>query len=247
MSPKQLGSSGRCRLCGKSPVQLVDAHIIPTSLYGDAVKDPRGPAKLMTNTKGVFPKRSHTGIYEKNIVCEPCEARFSPWDDHASQVFIKSEPEPIRHGKEIVGYLYGTPDYRKLKLFFISLIWRMHWSSNPYFDGVNLSRTQEKQVRSMILDTQPGNPDQYSVVVSRFTNELPAFVHPFHERYDGIGVYRVHFWQHSVLVKVTTMKFEADRRRFQLTPGQDLIALSTEFGESNEIDVLRKVLTEAYD
>lgn len=126
-----------CKLCGQN-AKLIKAHIIPKSLYKDLRDSDGGVSKLITNTVGVHSKRIPVGLYDPQIVCEDCERFFSPWDDYAKWFFEKNVPNPVIDKGRIVAYDYGITDYKNLKLFFISLLWRAHASSQPFFGRIDL-------------------------------------------------------------------------------------------------------------
>lgn len=232
-----------CRLCGKDGVKLVKAHVIPRSMYGDALKDPTGPAKLITNAEGQHDRRSPVGIYDSNIVCTQCETLFSPWDNYAHELFFKKEAdEKIVHNGEVLGFRYAAPDYLRLKLFFVSLLWRAHWCSDKFFSGVDIG-PYEKIARKMILNGDPRDPETFAVVLARFHDDQHGgFLHPFRERYDNVSVYRFFFSRHVAYIKVDKQRTAATFRQAVLKPETDLLIFARELSGSNELDVMRKLV-----
>ena len=52
-------------------------------------------------------------------------------------------------------------DYAKMKLFLLSLLWRMGVSQLHFFSGITLGH-QEKRLRRMLLDNDPGSAERYA-------------------------------------------------------------------------------------
>jgi hypothetical protein len=80
-----------CKLCQQEVTALVKAHVIPRSFFEI---DPRLAApRLITNSKGIYPKKIPVGVYDRTIVCGECEKRFSDCDDYAARLLLRSERE----------------------------------------------------------------------------------------------------------------------------------------------------------
>ena|SRR5712691_1790305 len=91
-----------CRLCGTEQ-RPIKAHVVPEGFFR-ALRDHSGVPELRTNTRGVPPKRAPVGVYDKAILCSPCDNVFSPWDKHAQDVLLRdfSESTAISHGDAVV-------------------------------------------------------------------------------------------------------------------------------------------------
>ena len=126
-----------CKLCGEER-PLVEAHIIPESMY--PFDEPREPLLMVPSTPDIYPGRSRRGVYDRELVCGRCEAKFSPWDDYAYRLLSK---EPGEHDYTYVDgeprvYTVTRYDYAKLKLFFVSLLWRASESNQSFFAHVSV-------------------------------------------------------------------------------------------------------------
>jgi hypothetical protein len=140
----------KCKLTGIDG-RPVKAHIIPKSFY---VKDPgeRKPNKIITNTKGVYPKKSPIGIYDETIVTEEGERIFTSWDDYAAELLLakKSDFKKRFNKGECIAFEIENYDYEKLKLFFLSVLWRASVSSHEFFKKVKLGG-HENIIRDALL------------------------------------------------------------------------------------------------
>ena len=126
----------QCKFC-RQERKLVEAHVIPRSFFEI---DPANPPRLASNKDGVFPKRSPAGMYDTQLVCEDCERMFSPFDDYAQRLLVanREAAKPIYDGEQPIAYIYEAYDYQKLKLFFLSLLWRASESSHNFYRRIKL-------------------------------------------------------------------------------------------------------------
>ena len=83
-----------CSLCGCDK-KLINAHVIPRSFHEPMKQGGQTPI-IITSKPGEYPKRSPIGVYDKEIVCENCEAIFSPWDDYGNK-FLTQELDEARY------------------------------------------------------------------------------------------------------------------------------------------------------
>lgn len=213
-------STGKCLLCGANDAKLVRAHIIPKSLYGDALAQDSGPTQLMSITKGRNPKRTQIGIYDSSIICEECERRFAPWDDYAHELFFETKSTRILEKNGVViGYQFDNVDYSKLKLFFISLLWRAHASKHDFFKHVDLGSFAAR-ARQMILDRDPGDFQEFGIHVIRFDSYLAeAFLNPSRNRlFENINIYNFYFARHHAIIKVDNRKYSKPFQGLMLKP-----------------------------
>ena len=240
---------GTCKLCEKENIAMAKCHVIPRALYGKSLKDPLGPAKLITNTPGHYPKKTRIGIYDSGIVCQACEQRFGPWDDYANTLLLRSDPdEVLEKGDQRGAYIYKKPDYKRLKLFFMSMLWRAHHSTQDFFKGVQLKTKLEKKLRALVRMGQPGTRETFAVFLARFDDSMAeAFMHPFHERYEGVGVYRFFFSMHVAYIKVTNQPLPQTFRPMALAPDRDLVILAREFRGSKELAAFRQLMAAQQD
>lgn len=236
-----------CKLTGKagSPVK---AHIVPESFY--LIRPEQGPLRLVTNTPGRFPKRSPVGLYDSTIVTAEGEACFAPWDSYAAELLLHGFPTatPLKQDQgQIVGYEYSSFDYTKLKLFFLSVLWRAGASSYEFFKRVNLGPHFEV-LRNMLFNADPGRPDEYAVVLAVFDDdpEWAKIMDPFPGRYgrNGIRFYCLYVGNFIAYVKVDKRPADAPMRELQVTPDAPLRILRRAYAESKERRIMAKIVKE---
>jgi hypothetical protein len=238
-----------CKLCGENR-PLVKAHVQPESFFRAlAATDSSGPPLIVSNRQGAPTKRSPIGVYDSTILCAACEARFGPWDDYAARVLINeldAELRPLSANGEILAFLRPSFDYEKLKLFFISVLWRAAVSSMPYFASVRLG-PHEEMTRLAVLRADPGSPHHFSVVLARriaspaMEGFAASMISPFREKLDGINVVRMYFGRVIAYLKVDQQPFRSPFDEVMLAPNR-LLMLAQEFDGGKDLHAMREIV-----
>lgn len=125
-----------CKLCNKDKI-LIDSHIIPKFFFKYLYPDNKiqgESLQLVGGPRGVSLK-SRTGLYEK-LLCVNCDNKIGYYDNYAKSIFIDGTPEP--YPKSDKAYLIRNVNYKSLKLFLISLLWRSSISSLSFFSRINV-------------------------------------------------------------------------------------------------------------
>lgn len=157
----------RCKLTGTLGPS-VKAHIIPKSFYEFSDTNP-GPAYILrVDREGSRRNKSPKGEYDSSIVTVEGERLFSEFDDYAARFLIRRGQEITVHhdGETILAISIGDYDYRKLKMFFVSLLWRASASKRPFFEKVQLTSAAEEGLRRRIVNGDPGGRDDLPVILA---------------------------------------------------------------------------------
>src|ERR1051326_1929174 len=157
----------RCKLCGLDK-KLIEAHVIPRSFFRIDPQE-KQPSRLVTNVEGRYAQKIPKGVYDASIVCEECERTFSGWDDYADELFLKSwdKFEKITHEGQEIGYSLPSYDYPKLKLFFLSVLWRAAVSDHVMFAKIDLG-PRELPLKESVLRSEAGDINHFGVVLQAF-------------------------------------------------------------------------------
>lgn len=177
-----------CRLTGIEGLG-VDSHIIPRSFYrwkGFQATIRKHELIALQGNDSYLPQRATAkGIYDNSILVSEGEKLLSEWDDYACDLLVrlKADGQPVFVDGKEAGLEIAEYDYTKLKLFFISVLWRAHTTKQQFFGNVELEDSHEKKIRQMILDRSPGEVDDYPVTIGYCENNkggwLPI-VSPWH-------------------------------------------------------------------
>ena len=234
----------KCKLTLKEGVGI-KAHIIPRCFYEIDYTD-KIPLKIINSSnEKVYPQRSHVGIYDSDIVTKDGEAILQLLDDYACNLLIKniSSAKPVFDNEALQIDNY---DYRKLKLFFLSILWRASVSRHQFFKKISLGPHKE-EIRSALLKNDAGDSDFYSVTLFMFdkpTNGVPI-LSPERRKLNGINYYKFYLSHFLVLVKVDSKPQEEPWRSTCMENGKPLYILTREFLSSKERGLM-KVMAENF-
>ena len=153
-----------CKLC-QNDRELRNSHIIPEFLYKTLYEE-SGRFNELNLDKGRN-KFHQKGIRER-LLCDECEQLFSKYERYASlllnggyELLVLPEP-PVVHFKNI--------DYRKFKIFALSILWRAGVSTNKAYSQVELGKHEER-LRLLLLSESPGRQDEYPFVLMPVMHE----------------------------------------------------------------------------
>ena len=233
-----------CKLCEKSD-DFGKSHIIPKSFFlnGGTTDE----VLIVAYSKGgEFPKRRRIGEFDKEILCKECEKKFDAWDDYAKLLLI-DEIDNFHEIKneegEIIALSRDSFDYKKIKLFFISVLWRAGVSKRQFFEKVSLG-PHEDTLREMILARDPGDKETYLVQPYRF-NAMPdgiPIIMPIHIRSSyGFQYYRIYLGRIFYDVKVDSRKTPKKYSLGGIEKGKPLLIPNSDIKEMDEYNILKQV------
>jgi hypothetical protein len=232
---------GLCRFCLEQR-QLIEAHIIPKGFFERIRSD---EPNILVNESD-YPKRSPQGIYDKGILCGPCDNIIGKWDQYAQEVLTMNMSgfTLIAEGQNIGGWERPEYNYELLKLFFISLVWRASICTHSFYAGIDIGRKFEEQARQMLRDGRAGGAHDFGVVIARFVEPLGhAFFYPHTERMNGINHVRFYLAGFIAYMKVDRRHYDAGLEHFLLADGEPLRIIKRSIHQGGEAEVFSKILS----
>ncbi len=229
-----------CRGCGEDK-KLVKAHIIPESFFRTMKADSERIFQVIDKFEKEWQhkKRIPIGVYDKEILCNDCERKFQLFDDYGFKILFESKRTEIKINGEIAFYKTDKIDYKLLKLFFISVIWRASISKQLAFASVNLGKLEDI-AKSHIWNDEPGSPDDFSFQLTKFIdtdNEYEkAMLAPERIRFYGVNYYKFYLCGYILLIKADS-RGTPDKyllNTFKIRRDQDLLILAKDFSGSDE-------------
>lgn len=157
-----------CSLC-RNNVELKKSHIIPEFLY-KTLYDKKHRFHVLSTSTETPHRLLHKGLYER-LLCEDCEQKFSAWEHYASLALNGGIPLIISHKNNLI--CISGLDYKKFKLFQLSILWRAGISKLSFFKNVQLGIHSEK-IRKLLLSNEPGAHSRYGCVMIGITHEGEA-------------------------------------------------------------------------
>ena len=156
-----------CRLCRKLAT-LRHSHILPEFFYSSVYDDLHRTMLVSSSEKE---KLIQKGVREY-LLCQECETKLSRYEGYAIKVI--QNIQNFEHDSNGSFIFSNDIDYKPLKLFQLSILWRGSVSTNQMFANVNLGKHEER-VRMMLAQENPGKAADYGCFIMRI-NE-PQKIH----------------------------------------------------------------------
>jgi hypothetical protein len=129
------------------------------------------------------------GLRER-LLCDECERRLSNYEDYARDVFFGNAI--TRPTQCPTGLRFAELKYKPLKLFFMSLLWRLSVTTLDYYKGMNLGRHQERLRQQLVSDDAADYltyPCMITAVMIDNKHFPDVIVPPSRTRFDGQRVW----------------------------------------------------------
>lgn len=92
------------------------------------------------------------------LLCNDCEQHINEYEKYANSAMFYEQPKSISQNHKIA--VIGGIDYKLMKLFQLSILWRASVSSLETFSEIKLGLHQER-LRKMVLNNIPGKYADY--------------------------------------------------------------------------------------
>ncbi len=232
----------KCKFCGNDK-RLINAHIIPAGFFR-RFSQPGKSLTIKTNRTGEYDKRSWIGVYDKGIVCSDCERIWREWDDYA-QKLLAEEPlngQALYHGHQRIAYLVKDFEYKKLKLFFISMAWRASVSNHQFYSKISLGEF-EGIAKEHIAKADPGNNEDFSVTLAKFDHPLAkSTLDPHEDKHSGVSYLRFYLASYIAYIKVDHKPTPMPLSQFALAENRPLYILCRDFTKSKELELMKELI-----
>jgi hypothetical protein len=202
---------------------------------------------LLTNRRGTYPKKSPVGVYDKSILCKPCDNTFSPWDKHAQDVLIRefSDASTVRDEGRTIAWTIPRFDYGRLKLFFLSLLWRASISTHPFYERVVIGPF-EQHLLAMLKAEDPGPPEAFAVTLAHFDDPTyTAMLDPHPERWFGVNYVRFYLAGFVAHIKVDRRPSPDLLSAFVIRDGVPIVVVRRDAHKGKDAMVMRDIARKA--
>jgi hypothetical protein len=233
----------KCRYCD-ADTKLIEAHIIPEAFFKE-LKIASGPLQVLSSQVEAHPKRSHKGVYDSTILCLDCEKELGPFDNYAVEVFLsgKYAKEGRFKDDDLEGYVISKIDYRMLKLFFLSMLWRASVSESLFFNRISLG-PYEEDIKRRLKAKDPGPASFIRVMTNevRYLHDKPVMLQPYKNRFtdDKLTGYVIPFGRFKSIFIVD--KKPCDFSPLVLAPNAPLVVVYQEWDDSVDAQYIRQLV-----
>ncbi|MCT4298889.1 hypothetical protein HZP23_16480 [Elizabethkingia anophelis] len=193
---------GTCKLCNKEK-KLIEAHIIPKFLYKN-MKDTKKNTFLLVEYKSIDPKKKmkrivQKEVYDKNILCSDCDnAIFGEgYESYVKRMLYDSNCEIITKPQLInvnsnMTYCLDF-DYKKIKNFLLSILWRASITDQPFFSEINLGDKHNESLRQILYNNLQTDYKEYPILITSFLKTKNKFdktiLKPYKTKDSGLVTY----------------------------------------------------------
>jgi hypothetical protein len=155
--------TGVCALC-RVEKALRESHIASKFLWRKSgVTGEKKKFSLLSPMQPNLNEPHRQDGLKEYLLCHNCEQQFGRYETYASRVLFHNS-SPILHPPDQT-FILTSIDYCQMKLFQMSILWRMSVSSIPYYSRVELG-IDEEILRSMLRVEDPGHPLQYGCIAT---------------------------------------------------------------------------------
>jgi hypothetical protein len=241
--------NGTCKLCGQTGL-LRESHIIPDfyirglehklATGSQGVEQPFSTfLSANPEIKGGTKQRGHwekiVGIKEY-LLCGKCEGKFSKNENYARNLFygnttpLKKLPigdlMSFRYGNDLLHLRKVNVDYKRLKLFQLSILWRAGVAKGSFFKEVELGEFHETKMRTLLNTENPGSALDYPCLMVDLQHDrsLESYIEqPAKSKKEGQRNYRFVLGGYLYLFTVSKQKPRVSARDFCLKPSGEMI------------------------
>jgi hypothetical protein len=146
---------GICKLCLQQK-KLCRSHILPEFLY-KSLYDENHKYHVISNIPEKKNFKRQIGLWEF-LLCKECEAILQKYEDY---VYRLLNVHQIQGEKYRNAFVINNCDYHKLKLFQLSLLWRIGISERKEFYKIKIPEKHNNILRHLLLSDNPGNYYDY--------------------------------------------------------------------------------------
>lgn len=154
---------GLCRLCLRTE-NLCNSHALPDALFGHILRENHGKAIVVTDDL-YTPIQYSSDTWGSTLLCQACESALNERYDHYGISVFKGLQGSVYRGREGVTFL--KVDCRRLRMFFLSILWRMSVSTHDSYRNVRLAPAWEEDLRSALAAQRIIPPSRYQVSTYR--------------------------------------------------------------------------------
>lgn len=199
---------GKCKLTGREG-KFVKSHIIPKALTRPSVPGSKFIQKNAGNGPNAYIRRSDSW-YDSSIVTREGENYLAALDAHAIEELrnfgllwssSSIRKQPIAGKNELILINFASP--QKMRLFFLSLLWRASISTLPEFQNVQLPADKLEQLRQIIIGEKEDDLRFFPVAIIALTNKGPIHIQsPEKQRFGPKGLEIIRFYMDGLIAHI---------------------------------------------
>ena len=226
-----------CAYCDRI-LPLANSHVVPDFIYEGVIPEGGNAAlKFEATADRSFAAAARTGVYEP-LLCRECECEFNArfetpfapaWRRIASRTSgdgISLERNQTTSG--CAWRILGL-DYRVVRLFLLSVLWRCHVARRPEFQNVALETAKATRIRELLRAGDPGADLDFATVIQFGEPQLRAVVCPLIYYEGGRRFVWFHWMGTEILIFLDLPVPGSTSEAYRLQPDRELVVLENQF------------------
>jgi hypothetical protein len=231
----------QCKLCLQDKPLIGESHIIPKQFFHKApgnIDKAFGSVKPGDKANRLYSNKSkskqiQSGIHVPDILCEDCEQKLGVFDNYAQTTLLR-EKKIQKNDKENLWKVPASDfNYRKFKLFVMSVLWRSQICEHSFFSAIKLTSDLEAELRDMIIKGNPDSENKFSVVFLRYP-EIEANTFSVYRENQPCERYKFRLGHFTFMIKVGGNIYCDFFKKYMLKPQQDLLIPLRSYKETKE-------------
>jgi hypothetical protein len=162
--------TGICPLCGKAGA-LCDSHALPHALFKYILRKCQGKA-ILTTDDAATPTRYSSDTWETALLCPTCEDTLNHrYDCYGIGVFT-GQVGSTRCGPN--GITFANIDRQRLRMFLLSVLWRISVSSHASYSNIGLRYNWEHELREALHTGCTASSSHFTVAVYKLRDSTAS-------------------------------------------------------------------------
>ncbi|PIE50556.1 MAG: hypothetical protein CSA38_02865 [Flavobacteriales bacterium] len=247
-----------CKLCQKEK-KLIKSHILSKFLY-KKIKDENNAFLTIEfdvkNFKKHKKKKVQIEDYDSNILCADCDNRILGQYEKYAKVLLYGEKFETKINPKCTNYKNpndGTEysicidfDYKNIKNFLLSILWRASITNRPFFEEINLGDKHNERLRKILYENIETDEEEYPILITSFIRTKNKFdeliLKPFKSKNkEGLisYIFMINGYQFIFFVKSKNHTFPKGLKKISLTKEQFFVS---HFMDGMELDIFNHLL-----
>lgn len=154
---------GVCLLCN-NVAELCESHALPNSAFNYIFRKSAGKAIVITDD-AITPTHHSSDSWKIALLCADCESKLNLGYDRYGIDIIRGHIARTKRGQ--TGITFANIDRQRLRMFFLSILWRISISSHVSYSNIDLPHELENELRNALLHGHKVPTSRFNVAIYR--------------------------------------------------------------------------------
>jgi hypothetical protein len=198
------------------------------------------PPRSCPTASAFFPKKTLTGIYDTEILCEACDGELGKLDQHAVEnVCRASDVVDLKDGGQTIARQYPSADGELVGRFIASVLWRASISRHYFFNRVDLGPYEE--IIRDILSNRSQDSGRIQMLLAEFNKADVPILNPHKTRTDEVGFWVIYANRFIMYTKTDRQRTPDDLSEFVLRKERVVTSIVRSWEGSKEDPLIAKI------